>query len=551
MTDPDPHLPDHLRARLAEPRGVRRIDALLAADDAAAAVAALSPPELHHLVHEVGFNDATDLVALATPAQLQGCVDLDAWDGDVFVAEAMKPWLAAVAEHGYEKVGEFWAGLDTEIRALFLARHCRSIYDLTLGEEPWDDEEVGPIITVDRFFALQLRVEDDDTYRLIRNLIDELYKADAHLARNTIMVARSELGAEIEEDAARWRRGRLADLGYVDFEHALELFRPLPADQVVIGEDTRDSNLNSDQHGHLPVPAIEELVRRSFLARALARIGEPAETSRLEASLLLVINQVLAAARARPGQTEVVQRASAYAAGTLSLGLETVSRGDLARAEQALRTVAMTRLFRVGYTVTTTLQRMAKALLPRAQTAGEPGRDLCAALALPRPLMARAADRPPGAGLRPIESSEDLRRCAEVLTLLAARIALAEGLGVDLVAMATLPEPRAGLDDHLRTALARVLVGGEWSGQALTATEVAAIRADAVPGGAATAAARAIALATLRAQLIRAGVTLADGPLRTLTDGWLADLERLLGAVTDATVDARFVEGVLVEAGRG
>src|SRR4051812_10314694 len=49
---------DRLRAQLAGPRGYRRIDALLSAEDAAGAIGALSPSEIFELVHEVGFEDA-------------------------------------------------------------------------------------------------------------------------------------------------------------------------------------------------------------------------------------------------------------------------------------------------------------------------------------------------------------------------------------------------------------------------------------------------------------------------------------------------------------
>src|SRR5687767_16015174 len=84
------------RAHLAGPRGVRRIDALLSADDAAGAVAALAPNEIFELVHEVGFEDAQDLIALATPAQIQGCFDLDAWNKDQLDVAPLKPWLTAL-----------------------------------------------------------------------------------------------------------------------------------------------------------------------------------------------------------------------------------------------------------------------------------------------------------------------------------------------------------------------------------------------------------------------------------------------------------------------
>src|SRR5262245_65921070 len=80
-----------LRAQLAGPRGYRRIDALLSAEDAPAAVAALSPNEVFELVHDVGFEDAQPLIELATPAQIQGCFDLDGWTTDSLEIASIKP----------------------------------------------------------------------------------------------------------------------------------------------------------------------------------------------------------------------------------------------------------------------------------------------------------------------------------------------------------------------------------------------------------------------------------------------------------------------------
>src|SRR5204863_4085871 len=137
------------------------------------------------------------------------------------------------------------------------------------------------------------------------------------------------------------------------------------------------------------------------------------------------------------------------ATATLSLGLETLSRGDVERATHALGSVALERMFRVGYTVAQKLARLAQALAPRSITAGSPVKELVAALCSPRPLFACAADDPPAPGVRPFESAADLRRAGELLTGLTVRIALVEGLGVDVVATGQLPEPRPSLDDHV------------------------------------------------------------------------------------------------------
>jgi hypothetical protein len=282
----------------------------------------------------------------------------------------------------------------------------------------------------------------------------------------------------------------------------------------------------------------------------MSAVDDAVEAERLEQALLVLVNKVLAAGRAKPGQPEVVRRGALYATATLSLGLEVVARGDLARAQQALSSIGLARLFRVGYTVTLKLARLASALAPRSVTASSPARDLVAALCSPRPLFARAADEPPMPGMRPFESQADLRRAGELLTGLTIRIALVEGLGVDVLAMGQAPEPRPELDDHVRTALARAVVGGELRGEALSQAELSTLRRDGFAGAKLTERARELGHAAIRAGLGAAQLA-ASGPILTrLVDGWLDDLERILGTLVDAEVDPRFVEGVLVEVKR-
>ena len=535
-----------LRAQLAGPRGYKKIDALLSAEDAPAVIAALSPTEVFEIVHEVGFEDAQALIEYVTPAQIQGCFDLDGWDRDHLEVAPLKPWLAALVEVGYEKLGEVWKDLDPELRTLIFQKQV-IVYDTTQNEGPDENSDAAIMPTPDRFFLVEL-TGDEDSQRLTQRLIEDLYRADDNLARLTLMAARSEPSAELEEMAYRWRSGRLADLGYVDFYEALDLFRPLAPDQVQIGEGSQDRALD-EEPTRMPLAITEEVIARSFLARAIGSIEDPGEAERLEAALMILVNKVLAAGRTKPGQAEVMRRGALYATATLSLGLETIARGDLARARDALRTIALSRLFRVGYTVTQRLAKLASALAPRSLTAGSPARDLVAALCSPRPLLARAADEPPMPGLRPFESQADLRRAGEILTGLTIRIALVEGLGVDVVAMGQLPEPRPDLDDHLRTAIARVASGGELRGEALSQAEIRSIRAQFVAGKLPPAV-RDRTHAAIRGRLDAAQLQATAPIVAGLVEGWLTDVERILGTLKDAEVDPRFVEGLLVELGQ-
>ncbi len=389
-----------------------------------------------------------------------------------------------------------------------------------------------------------------NTQRAIMRFVEDLYRADPDLARHTIMAARSEPPAELEEMSYRWRAGRLADLGYVDFYDALDLFRPLAVDQVHIGEGSQDRAIGDDVE---PTAARDRRGGRSAAASWRARSAGSKSRSRPSGSSArstILVNKVLAAGRAKPGQAEVVRRGALYATSTLSLGLETVARGDLARAEQALRTIALGRLFRVGYTLGHKLAKLAQALAPRSLTAGTPARELVAALCSPRPLFAKIADQPPSAGVRPFESAADLRRAGEILSGLTIRIALVEGLGVDVAAMGRLPEPRPELDDHIRTALARAVIAGELRGEALTQRELTALRERGFAGVKLTSEARAAGRAAIRARLGGSQLAAVGSLLDPLLEGWLDDLERILGGIVGDVVDARFVEGVIVEVAR-
>lgn len=537
-----------LRAQLAGPRGYRRIDALMSSEDAAAAVAALSPNEMFELVHEVGFEDSQDLIALATPDQIRGCFDLDAWNKDQLDIAPLKPWLVTLLNAGFEKVGEVFASLDTEFRALLLQRAVK-IYDVSLEEEPAEENEGAIMATPDRFFMLEL-LGDEETQSLTQRIVEDLYRADFIMARHIIMAARSEPPAELEEMSYRWRSARLADLGYVDFYDALDLFRPLDADKVAIGEGSQDRVVDEESPNRVSLVVAEELIGRGFLARAMAAIEDPVESERIESALMVIVNKVLAAGRAKPGQPEVVRRGAHYATATISLGLEIVSRSDLAKATQALSSIGMQRLFRVGYTVTVKLARLAQALAPRSLTAASPAKELVAALCSPRPLFSRIADEPPQSGLRPFESAGDLRRAGEILTGLTVRIALVESLGVDVVAMGQAPEPRPSLDDHIRTALARAVVDGEFSGHALSQAELTTLRDRGMQDGELTAAARAAGQSAVKGRLGAAQLQASGTVLARLVAGWLGELEGILGGVKESEIDPRFVEGVLVEVKR-
>lgn len=530
------------RAALARPRGYDQVQALLSADDPAAAVAALTVPELFGLVKEVGLADCQELVQLATPEQLQGCLDLDVWDRDLPQVEALQPWLQTLLDAGPDEFGARFTRLDPELAAWTIAQWAR-IYDHSLGEEAPEDSDLPLLSTPDTFFTLELTADTEDRARLVAQMIDYLYRYDMVEARHLLMSARSELPAHLEEMSYRWRSGRVADLGYPDFYEALEVFRPLDPATLAPGEHTAEpppAPAEGDEARvprALPVAMVAPIMSRPFLGAALERVSDAAEVDRLQAALVYLINRSLAASRVAPGDERAARIGTEHAAATLSLGLETVARGDLDRAVELLRDVSLTRLHRAGYTVTLRLARLARALAPLAVTAGELDSAVLAALLAARPWFPEELGDPPGAGWRAFESRADVHRVAEHLARLGLRIAIAERvLGVDLVALSR-HEPRPALDAFARTALARLIGGGELSSAPLGPVELQRARLDDP----------APAVAALDARLDEAGVTTGREYLPPLVDSWLGELRDARAALGQPGMDPTMIDTVLLE----
>src|SRR5437660_211312 len=91
--------------------------------------------------------------------------------------------------------------------------------------------------TPDRFYLLDILVGGEEGKALER-MLDWIYRYDLALGRRIIMGAKWEIASDLEEHAWRWRQGRMADLGYVDFYEALSIYQWLDPASVKVDEKT-------------------------------------------------------------------------------------------------------------------------------------------------------------------------------------------------------------------------------------------------------------------------------------------------------------------------
>ena len=395
------------RAALARARRGRRAEAILSEPEAEKLVPRLPVQELYYAIKEVGLEEARDLVALASPEQMRGFLDLDAWEKDRLDETKLREWIDAVVDVGPQKVKAVFERLDPEVVALYIQRHAK-VYDLTLTEALPDEPEGHFYPTPDRFFLLDVLMPGE-AGKAFERAIDWLYRADLDFARHAVMSARWEMPSDLEEHAYRWRTGRMGDLGYVEYYEALSIYRPLDPSSVSLDESSAQNVAPPEPGQTLPTQLATVLNEGSFFARALGTIGDEAGIDRLQALLMLLVNKAMAADLVEAGDIERGRQTLERVVGYLDIGLEYLSRSDMHRAGLALKQVALERIFRVGFTMTTQLRKLADAL------AGPKGAG-AALLDAPYDALVRELRqlRPTFQG-RPFRTLADIRQAASML----------------------------------------------------------------------------------------------------------------------------------------
>lgn len=476
------------RARLARARRQRQGDALLEAPDPEAAVRALPRDEFYYLVAGRGLPEGSEILVHGSPEQIQTVLDFALWDRDRIVPREAERWLAALCEATSERLFEWFRGMDVELAAWLIRQRAR-IYNLGL-ELPPDEPEGTFWTTPDGAFEFDLR-GDAEAQRITVRLVQALYENDLEYARRVLVGIAAELDSELEETAYRWRCGRMEDLGFADYYEALQVYAPLDPARVRIGEGQPLIEIDADPDDpslRAPLALADALGEESLFVRAVARLNDPRELAALHGALVLLSNRVLSADRVRPTDDDLVALTLRRVRATLDLGLEQVTQdSDPMRAAEALRTIALPRLFRVGATLIGKVGELASTLVRRHPFVGLPKADRSTSsssavggprrglaffddedarvlehLAQPRPLYPALLDGgAEGApALRPFAGLAEIARATAAIERAAASLALLGVLGVRPEQLDALPSKACVFAGGVRLPVADALDAG-------------------------------------------------------------------------------------------
>jgi len=350
----------------------RRSARLLAATDLAGEVALLKPLEAYYIVREIGLDQALPVIRELSREQLETCIDLDCWQRSDFAADSLDEWLQVYAQGGPEALAKGFFTLDYVVQLLFMSQTV-TVYDPDLDKVPPEDPaSAAPrVITPDGFFTLDLK--SDLSLKIHPyTLLDALYKYDSNAAFQLLRTVRVDLPMQIEEEALRFRNGRMQDIGFVSPDEAGILFSRPSA-----GQPAAHFHQALDVGPTLPAVYAGPLSESSLLLRALSLIGDQECLARLEQEIVWTINSAVIAYGEKTQNVSQVSFITERVRDTISLGLETLlateeagvkldAPVDAAKASGLLMIWPVIDLFRQGFAATLVLQKEVQ------QAMGEP-----------------------------------------------------------------------------------------------------------------------------------------------------------------------------------
>ncbi len=353
--------------------GAEKLDVLFALADPQSAIQALSGEEFVFLVKDIGLNDSADLMAFASPRQLQACIDLDAWVGDVLDLEAVAQWVAVCSEAGTDTLDRFIRSQEDGVLCHYLISQLMVIEDLENADEQLPDDW-DFFHSPDQTMIIAMPPGLADPLAL-RAVIDSLYRHSTVRARGILRATRFELPENLGEDAFDERNRRIEIWGFLPRHEALHMYtfrEPYAWRDEVRATFTGAQPLEGDGPGpYLPdeEPDRLGLVLRGedaggFLGEALLRC--PAQhQQRLQLAFVRLAYQALAAREERPAEIDALANWSRHALRTCEMGLVHLSSGDLRLAAMLLQHMFVVDLFRAGHSLVLLLHHAARDLRRR------------------------------------------------------------------------------------------------------------------------------------------------------------------------------------------
>jgi hypothetical protein len=338
-------------------------------DNPLALVQNLAPHDLLVAWDLADDEQRTDLLKLADREQAALLMDIHCWRGDVPDMEALERFVEPLVMSGIGGAFQVIDLLGEELRTLLLKSNVRVhlLEDRNEVIEVPDGSEM--IVCPDGRYHLEFPDPDrvTDVERAIWGAL--LYRPFEQYQLEMECVIH-DFPSELQENALRWRSGRLADYGFATREEAISILVPRTVEEV----RTRAMNTDSTHYPlsaefRLPVLYQENLSGHAYFDRVVNRLqlSEHPETQarveQLGTEISAMTNYFLTATGVDIGNLESVALGIRRARDILALGLSATAAGDVDRGAEFLLRLVPGTLLQAGLGLVYPLRDRARALL--------------------------------------------------------------------------------------------------------------------------------------------------------------------------------------------
>jgi hypothetical protein len=226
-----------------------------------------------------------------------------------------------------------------------------------------------PAFTLDDTFFIDFvspRWEDP-----IRRVLEAIYAWDPGYYFSLMEELCWGVAPENEQSALHWRRARLADHGFPEFDEAFEIYRYLHREAVSEGEALTEQAASSEEQGRFLRYPMRLMTDQSLFRECLDSIPSVAEKDRLAVLLSHLANKVMIADSLDPGSMDDLHGSLSKVGGYINIALEEACAGDVPRGIGIVLANHPEMLFRRGYSIILDLRREATDTLREATSNAE------------------------------------------------------------------------------------------------------------------------------------------------------------------------------------
>jgi hypothetical protein len=325
-------------------------------------VRSMSRVDLFWLIKKVGDDDALPLLQMASDEQWQHIVDMELWSRDRIEIRQVSAWLGRLQQADVARLARWLCGEGQLLAHLYFSKKVR--VEVRSREEVYDGSD--GFITFDNVYFF--KVLDPEHEETIRNILQHLASVDFVRYQAMLLSFAGVLPAELEEEMYRLRNVRLAEDGFLPYEEAISAYTHINGDSLKREGDRAEPGDSPEPDDRVPVPLSPMIHtgKTSLLAASTRRVIDPVFADRVRLEFAGLCNQVIAADGVIVNDLEVLLKGCRKTAGFISLGLERLTKGNLALAEEYLRNNPLIALFRLGFSLALELKWDAERWMKQA-----------------------------------------------------------------------------------------------------------------------------------------------------------------------------------------